>query len=118
MEKVRELESEEVSIVLLTRHTHDQQPTQTTNTTQQIRLKTLVRNAEREEKEAIKAREKTDHPNGFEATIEELEAQRDNMLGDDGEQERETKKLTKEIKKLEKELQSKRKKNGKLKEKQ
>ena len=40
------------------------------------------------------------------------------MLGDDGEQERETKNLTKEIKKLEKELQSKRKKNGKLKEKQ
>ena len=77
-----------------------------------------MRNAEREEKEAIKAREKTDHPNGFEATIEELEAQRDNVLGDDGEQERETKKLTKEIKKLEKELQSKRKKNGKLKEKQ
>ena len=114
MEKVRELESEEAGgFPILTRH-------HTTNNEykSQIRLKTLVRNAEREEKEAIKAREKTDHPNGFEATIEELEAQRDNVLGDDGEQERETKKLTKEIKKLEKELQSKRKKNGKLKEKQ
>ena len=89
-----------------------------THTHEQIRLKTLVRNAEREEKQAIKAREKTDHPNGFEATIEELEAQRDNVLGDDGEQERETKKLQKKIKKLEKELKSKQKKNGKLKEKQ
>ena len=77
-----------------------------------------MRNAEREEKQAIKAREKTDHPNGFEATIEELEAQRDNVLGDDGEQERETKKLQKKIKTLEKELKSKQKKNGKLKEKQ
>jgi predicted nucleic acid-binding Zn-ribbon protein len=92
-------------------HTH-------TRTLTQVRLKTLLRNAEREVDASIKAREKTDHPNGFEATIEELERQREGVVGDDEENERETNALRRKIKDLEKSMSKLKSKHGKLMEKQ